>query len=137
MKVPFDIELFKKHGSKIEMLEYGNGEKPLDIWLSDVLISDKDQLFPVRTINQQKYVKSHKLNGLNGSFTRNEYDLLINIPDEIVECYQNVYFDGPSGLKYKSIEKANAYATLTKRLGINKVTINKTTGEIKSEILLV
>lgn len=136
-KVPFNLELFKQHGSNIEILEYENGMKPLDIWIPDVLLKDKTIELPIRTINQYKSVLIHRLNGTNSTDARG-YTLKINIPDEIVEFYHNVYPDGLSGVEYNSVEDANKFANLLKkRIAIIKIIINKTTGEVKSEIMPV
>lgn len=134
MKVPFDIELFKKHGSKIEFLEYRNGTKPLDIWLSEVLINDNSRLYPITTALRDSLL-CHNLDGSYGGFSPCIYDLFINIPDEVVEFYQNVDSNGLTRLICESLEKADSYAMYSNRLAVNKVTVNKTTGEVKSEIL--
>lgn len=130
MKIPFNIELFKKHGSKVEFLEYDNGDKPSNIHINEDAI--RSSFYPITTVIDN-IILTHSSDG-SCSKIPNTFNLFINIPDEIVEFYQNIYPDTRFGVKYDSLEEANESCG-SGRLAINKITINKTTGEVKSEIL--
>lgn len=117
MRIPFDNETWEKHGSPLEMLVYRNGEKPDDAHFFKYLT----QLNRLQT-TRFGCLLSHYDNGSIQS-KNNELDLFLELPDEIVERWVNIY--PPEVIRdvlpQNSREKAKN-AALNNRVAIIKLT---------------
>lgn len=63
-RVPFDYERWKADGSRLDRVEYRNGEKPAEIYMSTTRL-DGSHVFPLVTWNYLGHYFVHTLSGCN------------------------------------------------------------------------